>query len=108
MLVKIARHLLAAACLTAAASSVAWTPCAAVSAESTPGSGTTTATPSSPVDPPGSGNLSERLDKSGGVIAPRGDVDSGMVVQPPNPSAGKMPVIPPPGTPGGNKDVVPK
>ncbi len=55
-----------------------------------------------------SGNLSEQLDKSRGVISPPQDVDPQMQVRPPESSTGKMPVIPPPGSPGGNPNVVPK
>lgn len=49
--------------------------------------------------------LSEKLDQSGGVICPP-DVDPGMNA--PAPETGKMPVIPPPGSPGGNPQVQPK
>jgi hypothetical protein len=41
-----------------------------------------------------------------GVIKPRGDVDPEMTIRPPD--AGRTPVIPPPGTPGGDPNVVPK
>ena len=54
-----------------------------------------------------SGNLSERLNQSGGVIKPPENVDPGMQKRPPEDSA-KMPVIPPPGTPGGDPNVKPK
>ena len=57
----------------------------------------------------GSGNLSKKLDKSEGVIAPPRGVDPQMQVEPPaDASSGKMPVIPPPGSPGGNPNVMPK
>jgi hypothetical protein len=59
-----------------------------------------------PSDDP-AGNLSEKLERSEGVIKPRENVDPGLHVQPPE-SADKMPVIPPPGTPEGNRDVRPK
>jgi hypothetical protein len=49
--------------------------------------------------------LSEKLDKGGGVICPP-DVDPGMKA--PAPDTGKMPVIPPPGSPGGDPKVQPK
>jgi len=55
----------------------------------------------------GSGNLSDRLNRSGGVIKPPENVDPGLQKKPPDDSD-KMPVIPPPGTPGGNPDVKPK
>jgi hypothetical protein len=53
--------------------------------------------------------LSERLDRSGGVIKPPAGVDPGMHVAPKDPNAGSnMPVIPPPGSPGGDRSVQPK
>jgi len=54
-----------------------------------------------------SGNLSDRLNQSGGVIKPPENVDPGMQKKPPDDSA-KMPVIPPPGSPGGDPNVKPK
>jgi hypothetical protein len=60
-----------------------------------------------PCAPPGdsSKTLSEKLDQGAGVICPP-DVDPGMKA--PAPETGKMPVIPPPGSPGGNPQVQPK
>ncbi len=55
----------------------------------------------------GDQNLSERLDRSGGVIHPPGNVDSGMHVAPPA-TGDKMPVVPAPGSPGGDPNVKPK
>jgi hypothetical protein len=53
--------------------------------------------------------LSERLDRSDGVIKPPAGVDPGMHVAPKDPNAGSnMPVIPPPGSPGGNQSIRPK
>jgi hypothetical protein len=52
-----------------------------------------------------SGDLSNKLGQSNGVICPP-DVDQGMKV--PTPNTGKMPVIPPPGSPGGDQSVQPK
>jgi hypothetical protein len=49
--------------------------------------------------------LSEKLGQTGGVICPP-DIDAGMKA--PTPDAGKTPVIPPPGSPGGNPNVEPK
>jgi hypothetical protein len=49
--------------------------------------------------------LSDKLDQGGGVICPP-NVDPGMKA--PTPEAGKMPVIPPPGSPGGDPKVQPK
>ncbi len=50
-------------------------------------------------------SLSNRLGQSNGVICPP-NVDPGMKA--PTPDTGKMPVIPPPGSPGGNPNVEPK
>jgi hypothetical protein len=49
--------------------------------------------------------LSDKLDRSGGVICPP-NVDPH--IKAPTPNTGNMPVIPPPGTPGGNQSVQPK
>jgi hypothetical protein len=53
-------------------------------------------------------NPSEKLDKSGGVIKPSDNIDPKMQVNPPDPGPTSTPVIPPPGSPGGNPNVVPK
>jgi hypothetical protein len=50
-------------------------------------------------------NLSDKLAKSNGMICPP-NVDPGIKAAAPN--TGKMPVIPPPGSPGGNPNVQPK
>jgi len=51
--------------------------------------------------------LSQKLAQSNGVICPPDAVDSG--IHAPTPQQGKMPVIPPPGTPGSsNQSVQPK
>ena len=59
-----------------------------------------------PEDPATSGSstepLSEKLNRSGGVIRPPGDVDSGMAQHPPPAGSKSMPVIRPPGAPGIN------
>jgi hypothetical protein len=49
--------------------------------------------------------LSEKLDQTAGVICPP-DVDP--AIKAPTPDAGKTPVIPPPGSPGGDQTVQPK
>jgi hypothetical protein len=49
--------------------------------------------------------LGQKLGQTNGVICPP-EVDPGM--QAPTPEAGKTPVIPPPGSPGGNPSVQPK
>lgn len=51
-------------------------------------------------------DLSDRLADSKGVICPPAGVDPDMHVPPPD--GGAMKVIPPPGTPGGNRGVEPK
>jgi hypothetical protein len=57
--------------------------------------------------PSASENLSERLDRSKGVIQPPQVIDPSMQVTSPNPDS-RMPVIPPPGTPGGDRTLEPK
>lgn len=52
------------------------------------------------------GTLSDTLSQSNGVICPP-DVDPGMKAPTPQ-TGGKTPVIPPPGSPGGNPDLQPK
>lgn len=52
--------------------------------------------------PPG-----EDLSHSGGVLTPPPSADQG-VVKPPSEGTGSMPIIRPPGTPGGNPSVQPK
>jgi hypothetical protein len=51
-------------------------------------------------------NLSDKLSQSNGVICPPTNVDPN--IKAPAPDTGKMPVIPPPGSPGGNPNVQPK
>jgi hypothetical protein len=63
--------------------------------------------PTTPVVPPASGTSSSDLSRSGGVITPPAEVDPEMKRTPP-PSGAKMPVIPPPGTPGGDPSTKPK
>lgn len=57
--------------------------------------------------PPTSGTLSSDLNRSGGVIKPPTGIDP-EIKQTPPPTGATMPVIPPPGTPGGNPAVKPK
>ena len=52
-------------------------------------------------------SMSDRLSKQGGTLTPP-NVDREMAISPPAAEAGKMPVIPPPGTSGGNPNVQPK
>jgi hypothetical protein len=66
----------------------------------------TTQAPQMPNSTTGSGaNLSDKLAQSDGVLCPP-NVDP--EIKAPTPDAGKMPVIPPPGSPGGNPNVQPK
>jgi hypothetical protein len=51
-------------------------------------------------------SLSDKLARSSGVICPPQHVDPDMTQ--PAPPGGPMPVIPPPGTPGGDQSVHPK
>ena len=55
---------------------------------------------------PSSGPLSDKLAQSNGVICPPTGLDKDMEVTPPG--GGRLKVIPPPGTPGGNQNVQPK
>lgn len=55
---------------------------------------------------PNDQSLSTRLAQSDGVICPPGQVDP--EIRAPAPEGGPMPVIPPPGSPGGNPTVQPK
>jgi hypothetical protein len=43
-----------------------------------------------------------------GIIHPPASIDPGMTKPSPNPEAFPTPVVPPPGTPGGNPQVIPK
>jgi hypothetical protein len=56
---------------------------------------------------PPAGDMSSRLSRQKGTIDPP-NVDPGMTVNPPAHSGTRTPVIPPPGSPGGNPSVVPK
>lgn len=51
-------------------------------------------------------NLSDRLDRTDGVIPPARNLDPELTH--PAPDVGTTPVIPPPGSPGGNPQVQPK
>jgi len=53
-------------------------------------------------------NLSDKLDRSSGVIRPPGGVDPGIAQSPPPAGPRSTPVIPPPGGPGGPPGVVAK
>lgn len=53
-------------------------------------------------------SLSNQLQRNDGVIKPQTGMDPAINVPAPNPNAGTMPVIPPPGTPGNPSNVTPK
>jgi len=53
-----------------------------------------------------SSSLSDRLAAGNGVLCPPSGVDP--EIRAPTPDVGKTPVIPPPGSPGGNRNVQPK
>lgn len=65
-----------------------------------------------PEDPATSGGstepLSDKLDRSGGVIHPPGGVDPEMTQTPPRVGSKSMPVIPPPGSAGSKRGINPK
>jgi hypothetical protein len=79
----------------------------AVSAASAQAQAQTPSGDQKPCAQPGdsSKTLSDKLDQGGGVICPP-NVDPG--IKTPAPETGKMPVIPPPGSPGGDPKVQPK
>jgi hypothetical protein len=53
-------------------------------------------------------NLSEKLNTSDGVLRPKGDPDPGINTKAPEPNPNSMPVIKPPGSPGGDPSIKPK
>jgi hypothetical protein len=72
-----------------------------------------TSTPADPrQDPRSTGSarpgetLSERLDRSDGVIRPAPNITPDNTIRPPD--TGTTPVIPPPGSPGGDPRIIPK
>jgi hypothetical protein len=52
--------------------------------------------------------LSDRLDRSRGVLRPPGGIDPGLTQSPPPSGPHSTPALPPPGTPGGRPGVNPK
>lgn len=54
------------------------------------------------------GDLSDKLQRSEGVIRPPQTATPDMAVPAPVPEPGTTPVIPPPGSPGGNPQVQPR
>jgi hypothetical protein len=61
---------------------------------------------------PGSGSstepLGDRLDRSRGMLRPPGGIDPGLTQSPPSAGPRSTPVIPPPGTRGGEGEINPK
>ena len=55
---------------------------------------------------PADKNLSDKLARTDGVICPPDHIDPG--IKAPTPPGGAMPVIPPPGSPGGDQSIQPK
>jgi len=102
--------------LTAAAMLTAFSLCAEAQTppaqNETPGTASPNASQPLAAEPdnkPGSNEpLSKKLDKNEGVLKPPSGVDPGMHQQPPAQTGDKMPIIIPPGEPGGNQDVQPK
>jgi len=64
--------------------------------------------PHDPSETGSTGTLSDKLEKSDGVIKPPATATPDMTVPAPVPNPGTTRVIPPPGSPGGNQTVVPK
>jgi hypothetical protein len=62
--------------------------------------------PTAPGETNGSANLSDELSRSKGVICPPAGIDPGISAPPVG--GGVTPVIPPPGTPGGDPSIIPK
>jgi hypothetical protein len=52
--------------------------------------------------------LSDKLDRSDGVIRPPTNIAPDMAVRPPVPNPGTTRIIPPPGSPGGDQTIEPK
>ena len=52
--------------------------------------------------------LSEKLDRNEGVLVPPSGVDPKIHIDPPAETGDRMPVIVPPGEPGGNQQIQPK
>jgi hypothetical protein len=78
---------------------------AALAADPTERAGTDQTKPQ--IAPPASGTRSSDLGRSGGVVTPPLGVDPEMKRTPPH-AGDNMPVIPPPGTPGGDPSIKPK
>lgn len=64
--------------------------------------------PNEPSSTGSTGTLSDKLEKSDGVIRPPETATPDMTVPAPVPEPRTTPVIPPPGSPGGNQLIQPK
>ncbi len=64
--------------------------------------------PNEPSTTGSTGTLSDKLEKSEGVIRPPETATPDITVPAPVPNPHTTPVIPPPGSPGGNQQVQPK
>lgn len=76
--------------------------CAASAADTNPGQ------MAPPTDVQGAGSLSDKLSQTGGVIHPQQNSDPGISKPVPPSGSTPMPVIPSPGSPGGDPSVTPK
>ena len=86
-------------------------PCDAQVADQQPAAGRPTQVVPEDTAPGRSGSsqepLGQKLDRTSGVLHPPKGVDPGLTIAPPS-APSKMPVIPPPGTPGGDPGLQPK
>lgn len=64
--------------------------------------------PQEPSETGSAGTLSDKLERSDGVIRPPETGTPDMNVRPPVPNPGTTPVIPAPGSPGGNPSIEPR
>jgi hypothetical protein len=64
--------------------------------------------PKDPSSTGSTGTLSDKLEQSDGVIRPPITATPDMTVPAPVPNPGTTPVIPPPGSPGGNQSLDPR
>jgi hypothetical protein len=104
----------AALCGTMGAAAVAQTPIRPPQAPNMPPTNQVIPEKMKPEEPSATGTvgsgatLSEKLEATDGVIRPPANIDPEITAPAPVPNPGTTPVIPPPGSPGGNPSVVPK
>jgi hypothetical protein len=99
--------------LALAGGAVAQTPVPQQQAPNMPAPNQTIPEKIAPQDPPSTGStggptLSDKLEATDGVIRPPADISPDMRAPAPVPDPGTTPVIPPPGSPGGNPSIQPK